>query len=123
MSDNDKWLTKPENFRALRHILRRIRDVYGTDVRVTCSEDLAVLARYRDSKDIELRTMLLQFESRVPLSFGGQPSTRTQPSTQQKRSYRGAQIPDDHSTDSSEQVVRKKQRIYRGRSVSDDDAQ
>jgi hypothetical protein len=90
MSEQQTWLIKPENYRALQLIRKRIRSIYGDDIRITSTGDLAELTRYKDDKDETLKTMLSEFEARAPFTLSDWVKPAEQNSTQQPhRVYRG----------------------------------
>lgn len=71
MTESNDWLIKPDTYRALQNIRKRIRSVYGDDIRITSLADVEALFRYRDDKDKTLCAMLLDFERRAPVNFTG----------------------------------------------------
>lgn len=79
MIDNSNWLIKPENYRALQKIRKRIRSIYGADIRITCAGDVDALFAYRHDRDATLATMLEELAERIERASGKvvpEPSTR-----------------------------------------------
>ncbi|MHA7878172.1 MAG: hypothetical protein ACX931_00140 [Saccharospirillum sp.] len=93
MSETQDWLIRPENYRALQNIRKRIRSVYGEDVRITKAEDIGLLYRFQGGADGAINRMLEDFAQRSPKdmqaawhSSGGSTDSR-------KRVYRGQVMP------------------------------
>lgn len=90
MTDSQQWLIKPDNYRLVQAVRKRIRSVYGDDIRITSIDDVAKLFRYRNDKDISLNRMLAELASRMPLAEGGDTDNGNPNST--LRVYRGRVI-------------------------------
>lgn len=89
MSDEQNWLIKPENYRALQNIRKRIRAIYGDDIRITSTRDLAELVRYRNDKDAKLNAMLSDFEQRAPFTLSDWDKPASHTGGHPHRVYRG----------------------------------
>lgn len=89
MSEHQHWLIKPENYRALQNIRKRIRAIYGDDIRITSTQDLAILTRYRNDKDAKLNALLTEFEERAPFDLSDWEKPAVPASGQPHRVYRG----------------------------------
>lgn len=66
MIDKNDWLLKPENYRALQQIRKRIRAIHGTDIRITSVAGVEALFQYRHDKDTTLVRMLEHLAERIP---------------------------------------------------------
>lgn len=93
MSDSQDWLIKPENYRALQNIRKRIRSVYGEDVRITKAEDVQALFRYQNGSDAAINRMLDDFAQRSPQAVKDGWLHQLEASGSSKRVYRGQVIP------------------------------
>lgn len=89
MTDNTDWLLKPENYRTLQKIRKRIRSIYGTDIRITSATDVARLLDYRNDKDATLARMLETLAERVELPPDSSESHLAGRSGTTVRMYRG----------------------------------
>ncbi|WP_028669813.1 hypothetical protein [Saccharospirillum impatiens] len=89
MSEQQHWLIKPENYRALQNIRKRIRAIYGDDIRITSTQDLAILTRYRNDKDAKLNALLSDFEARAPFDLSDWDKPTVSVTGQPHRVYRG----------------------------------
>ncbi|MCH8532676.1 MAG: hypothetical protein LAT65_17630 [Saccharospirillum sp.] len=89
MSDSQDWLIKPENYRALQNIRKRIRSVYGEDVRITKVEDVETLFRYQNGTDAAINRMLEDFAQRSPQAVKEGWFKRIESDNSNKRVYRG----------------------------------
>ncbi|MEP4546877.1 MAG: hypothetical protein ABJ000_11910 [Saccharospirillum sp.] len=89
MSEQQHWLIKPENYRALQNIRKRIRAIYGDDIRITSTQDLAILTRYRNDKDAKLNALLSEFEARAPFELTDWEKPAAHAAGQSQRVYRG----------------------------------
>ena len=89
MSESQDWLIKPENYRALQNIRKRIRSVYGEDVRITKAEDVQALFRYQNGSDAAINRMLEDFAQRSPQDIKAGWLRRVASDHSNKRVYRG----------------------------------
>ena len=89
MIDNTDWLIKPENYRTLQKIRKRIRSIYGTDIRITSAADAEALFDYRHDKDATLARLLEDLAQRIERASGRPVPQRTGQSTGPVRMYRG----------------------------------
>lgn len=89
MSEQHNWLIRPENYRALQNIRKRIRAIYGHDIRITSTQDLATLIRYRNDKDVKLNALLTDFEKRAPFDLSDWETPSAKTAGQPHRVYRG----------------------------------
>lgn len=94
MIDNNDWLIKPENYRTLQKIRKRIRSIYGDDIRITSAADVESLFRYRHDKDSTLARMLEELEHRVAGSLGFPLAANTKAAgATPRKMYRGQVVP------------------------------
>ncbi|GGX74089.1 hypothetical protein [Saccharospirillum salsuginis] len=89
MIENTDWLIKPENYRILQKIRKRIRSIYGTDIRITSAADVEALFQYRHDKDATLATMLEDLSGRIERASGRPVPQRAGQSDGPVKMYRG----------------------------------
>lgn len=89
MIDNTDWLIKPENYRILQKIRKRIRSIYGTDIRITSSDDVERLLTYRNDKDATLAKMLDELTRRFERAEGRPVTESTSQPGASVKMYRG----------------------------------